>query len=184
MASSTYALARRMLPSRMFYAGRQLSRRLRKFRLHERYTAKFPSRRDLKIFSISPDAELHVFWKVLPIGRGPAFSLFIHEDEVLRFDCFGEDEGHYHAHFERGWSAAQTRLYFFEASESEQIDRVEFELLNNLDYYLQRHPWARIRAVRLDRGQLETACAAAGEQARAFLRSIPELAVPAGSLRS
>jgi hypothetical protein len=75
-------------------------------------------------------------------------------------------------------------MYFFEASESEQIDRVEFELLNNLDYYLQRHPWARIRAVRLDRGQLETACAAAGEQARAFLRSIPELAVPAGSLRS
>jgi hypothetical protein len=179
MANSTYALARRLLPSRMFYAGRQLSRRFRGFRLADCYAAKFPSRRDLKIFPISPEAELHAFWKVLPIGRGPAFSLFIDQDEILRFDCFGKDEGHFHAHFEGGWHASQSRIYFFEASESAQIDRVEFELLNNLDYFLQRHPWSRIRGTQLDRAGLETACAAASEQARFFLRTVPELAVPA-----
>jgi methyl-accepting chemotaxis protein len=59
---------------------------------------------------------------------------------------------------------------------AEQVARVEFELLNNLDYYLQRHPWRRIRKTRIDRVRLATAMSAAKVDALGFLDSVPDLA--------
>ena len=175
MAGSVHALARRALPSSLFYSSRLLYRKARKTRLQTGYADRFPSRRDVKIHVIRPDVELHVFWKVLPIGRGPAFSLFVHDEEVLKFDCFGKGRGHFHACFEHGSSSAESRIHFFEPSAAQQIARVEFELLHNLDYYLQRHPWRRIRATQINPERLKTALSVATREAHMFLRSVPEL---------
>lgn len=175
MATFIRALARKTLPSSLFYAGRQMRRHMLNYNFQDSYEEAFPSRRDVTRLSIQPGVELHVFWKVLPIGHGPAFSLFMHDEEVLRFDCFGKDNGHYHASFEYGASARQSRLYLGEPSADLQISRVEFELLHNLGYYLQRHPWHRIRSTDIDTDNLKKACDVAAEQARMFLKSVPDL---------
>ena len=176
MAVSIHRFARKALPPPVFYLARQAYRRVRASTVATGYADRFPSRRDLNVYPVQPGTELHVFWKVLPIGRGPAFSLFLHQDEVLRFDCFGAGDGHFHASFAHGTSSSQSRIYLAEPNAAEQVARVEFELLNNLDYYLQRHPWRRIRKTRIDRVRLATATSAAKADALGFLDSVPDLA--------
>src|SRR6266852_5590791 len=58
-------------------------------------------RRDVEWIRVQPDVSLKVYWKVLPIGKGPAISLYIFEFQILRFDCFGATDGHFHLFL--GW---------------------------------------------------------------------------------
>ena len=53
-------------------------------------------RKDVEIIPIQPNLELVVYWKVLQVGRGPALILQAYGKEVLKFDCFGRDDGHFH----------------------------------------------------------------------------------------
>ncbi len=46
-------------------------------------------RRDVEWLRVQPDVNLKVYWKVLPIGKGPAISLYAFGFQILRFDCFG-----------------------------------------------------------------------------------------------
>ena len=51
-------------------------------------------RNNVKMVKIDDAAVFHVFWKDLPIGKGATLSLVVHDYEILRFDCLGEDAGH------------------------------------------------------------------------------------------
>src|SRR5438094_9053445 len=50
-------------------------------------------RRDVKWIHVQPDVDLELYWKVLPIGKGQAVSLYVFGFLILRFDCFGETYG-------------------------------------------------------------------------------------------
>jgi len=106
-------------------------------------------RKDLVQYPVQDHVCLTVFWKVLDVGRGPATSLYIHGLEVLKFDCFGEHQGHYHIALRGDEGASQIRLFLPEPTVEEQIDRMWFELTTNLDYYLQRNPDPRVRKTRV-----------------------------------
>src|SRR5262245_14455686 len=54
------------------------------------------TRSDVEWIQVQPDVTLKVYWKILPIGKGPAVSLYVFEFQILRFDCFGARDGHFH----------------------------------------------------------------------------------------
>jgi hypothetical protein len=104
---------------------------------------------DKECFKVDDKVILKVFWKNIAIGCGPAVCLFIYNKEVLKFDCFGPNKGHFHITTVHPWKLnnkrRETRLYFIEQEITDQINRSIFELDKNLHYYLQRHPDPRIR---------------------------------------
>jgi len=117
-------------------------------------------RKDVIRYPISKESYLEVFWKALEIGRGPAVSLVVHGREVMKFDCFGGERGHFHIYY--GPLAylkdpSRQRLYFYEKSIDEQIERSIFELRTNIFYYLERHPDAKIRGFKPDTEKLNEA---------------------------
>ena len=139
------------------------------------YALKYPDRRDVRRLVINEKLELHVFWKVLTRGRGPSFSLFACGDEILRLDCFGAGEGHYHAQFYCPETPTRSRLFFFEQTASEQVKRSVFEINSNLDYYLQRHPRKCVRQLQIDADILHDACQKGQLIAQSYLSEVPEL---------
>lgn len=167
--------ARRMLPGDGYFAVRRVWRHLKGWDFDETYSLRFPDRRDLASYKVQDGVRLDVFWKVLSIGRGPAFSLFIHDEEVMRFDCFGPGEGHFHLALSAPGEPAESRLWFHEQNVRDQIDRSLFELSSNLDYFLERHPSSRVRGERIDPVQMKSVCDRARSNAIRFLETRPEL---------
>ena len=114
---------------------------------------------DVVIYPVQDHAYLAVYWKDLPIGKGPCVSLYVHDKEILKFDCFGEDRGHYHANMDQTSliPKGEERLYFKERSIEDQVERSIFEIQRNAAYHLQRNFDPRITRFKLDRARLETA---------------------------
>ena len=133
-------------------------------------------RRDVEWICVQPDVDLEVYWKVLPIGKGPAISLYAFGFQILKFDCFGATDGHFHLFL--GWPSPTTedRIWLPEPSATAQVERAIFELRMNAPYYLQRHGNERVRRLQLKSGAWSTACARARDKMLHFLCSVPELA--------
>ena len=73
----------------------------------------------------------------------------------MKFDYFGEGDGHFHVDFGRHFRAEQNRIYLPEITREAQIDRSFFELRRNMYYYLKRHRNRRIRNFKIDTAKLE-----------------------------
>jgi hypothetical protein len=133
-------------------------------------------RHDVEWIHVQPDVDLEVYWKVLPIGKGPAVSLYALGFQILKFDCFGARDGHFHLFL--GWPSPTTedRIWLSEPSALAQVDRAIFELKRNAPYYLQRHNDERVRFLHLEPASWSAACTQARDKMLHFLRSVPELA--------
>src|SRR5882724_9635160 len=160
---------------------RQLLRRLRydasvRFNTEEFDLAAGEIRRDVEWIRVQPDVDLKVYWKILPIGKGPAISLYVFEFQILRFDCFGATDGHFHLFL--GWPSPtnEERIWLPEPSATAQVERAIFELRRNAPYYLQRHADERVRRLHLEPATWSTACTQARDKMLHFLCSVPELA--------
>ena len=134
------------------------------------------TRSDVEWIRVQPDVALKVYWKVLPIGKGPAVSLYAFEFQVLRFDCFGARDGL--CHLLLGWPspANEDRIWLPEPNATAQVERTMFELTKNVTYYLQRHNDERVRRLLLESEAWDDACTRAREKMLYFLRTVPELA--------
>lgn len=133
-------------------------------------------RRDVEWIRVQPDVDLEVYWKVLPIGKGPAISLYAFGFQILKFDCFGATDGHFHLFL--GWPSptSEDRIWLPEPNATAQVERAMFELTKNLTYYLQRHNDERVRALQLEPATWSAACTRARDKMLHFLCSVPELA--------
>ncbi len=138
-------------------------------------------RQDVLRYEIQPQAYFEVFWKVLPIGRGPAVSFFVHGEEVLKFDCFGAGRGHYHVN-ERQWSrrapGVVQRLYLPETTVEAQIERTLFELTTNLAVYCRQNDDPRIRQFVIDREHLQDAVRRMRATMLDYMRRVPAIDRP------
>ncbi len=59
-----------------------------------------------------------------PVGPGPGASVYVLGDEVMRFDCFGSDLGHYHFNVRQSRfvpNGESTRIYFSPGSVEDHI---------------------------------------------------------------
>ena len=91
-------------------------------------------RKDIYKITIQDNLYFLVFHKTYKTGFGSAVSLFIKNHEFLKFDCFGENKGHYHI-----YNKKNELIYFTEKSSVEQIDRSVYELRNNINILLGKH---------------------------------------------
>jgi hypothetical protein len=133
-------------------------------------------RHDVEWIHVQPHVDLEVYWKVLPIGKGPAVSLYAFGFQILKFDCFGATDGHFHLFL--GWPSPTTedRIWLPEPSATAQVERTIFELIRNAPYYLQRHADGRVRTLELEPEPWFTSCTQARDKMLHFLRTVPELA--------
>jgi len=132
-------------------------------------------RKDVTNLKIQDDVYFQVYWKELAIGNGPAVILYIYNKEILKFDCFGKEKGHYHVDFYKLNGSKEDRIFFIENRASEQIERTVFELNTNLNYYLQRNKDHRIRDVHIEQNNLEKALVLVKSKMIEFLRTKSEL---------
>ncbi len=89
-------------------------------------------RKDLYKINLHDNSYLLVFHKTYNEGFGPAFSLYIGNKEFMKFDCYGENKGHYHI-----YNKNSQLIYFNEKTCEEQIDKSIDELLNNVNTYIK-----------------------------------------------
>jgi hypothetical protein len=139
------------------------------------------ARQDWMCHPLAPGVDLVTFWldeRIGGGGTGVCLSVFCHGFEVLRFDCFGGDRGHFHITTFTPWAifgCDERRLRFPEGSTAEQVERALFEIRENLDFYLQLNPRRCVRKVRIDSATRRRACAAARERLHRHLASVPAL---------
>jgi hypothetical protein len=139
-----------------------------------RMRPEYESRNDFQSISVDEGVRVEVYWKKLKIGKGPAFSLFMLEEEILRIDCFGKGAAHLHAAFFLP-GEGENRLWMPESSLEEQIDRACFELRRNYRYYQARIPNPNIRALKIDSQKMESASQRAHEIMNGFLQDVSQL---------
>ena len=119
---------------------------------------KYRGRNHVARYEVQPGVQIDAYWKAIRKWRGPWLSLFVHGDEVLRFDCFGDGDGHYHVGFYAPWTTVDNKIFFYESTVESQIERTIYALKTNLDYYLQRNPNRKIRNIKIDQARLENIC--------------------------
>lgn len=110
--------------------------------------------------SLRPGVSLNVYWLSTEGRQGPAASLLIFGDEVMRFDCLGPGMGHMHLNLRQARGlpkGTSARLYFREQVVAEQIERACFEIEHNLHYALALNVSARIRRLRFTSAEVQRA---------------------------
>ncbi len=121
---------------------------------------------DLRVTTPQEGVRLEVYWSDVPnVGRGPSASLFVLDEEVIRIDCFGGNDGHMHINPEQVRIILRhypPRLYFPEGSREDHIERATFELATNTPSALKLNMLARVREFPIHMGKL---AAAAGQMA-------------------
>jgi hypothetical protein len=127
-------------------------------------------RKDVEIIPVQPNLELVVYWKTLEIGKGPALILQAHGKEILKFDCFGKDDGHFHAAPE-----FQKKIFFEEETASGQIEHTVRELKEKAQFYLEKQGEDHIRKVKINQENLCAAVVQAKKKMLNFLEDVPEL---------
>jgi hypothetical protein len=138
-----------------------------------RYQYFFPARQEIVCYRIQPGLYLDVFWKILPIGKGPALSIFLHEQELLRFDCYGGGKGHYHLQFCEGGIGRRHRLSG--KTVAEQIDTIFLNLSDYLSLQIHQHTNPKLRHFSVNTEQLGIVCVQARHQMHDYVNQVPQL---------
>lgn len=101
---------------------------------------------------------MEVYWVSEPVGPGPGASIYIKGDEVMRFDCFGSNLGHYHFNIRQSKyvpAGELTRIYFPEGTVQDHIDNAVIQLRRNLDYGRGMNLDPQVRTVKLDQEAID-----------------------------
>ena len=106
---------------------------------------------------IQENAYVLVYHKFLDIGSGPSIGLYLYNTEILRFDCFSKNKGHYHIFNKKN----NGRIYFTEQIVAEQIDKTANELTTNIKSYLALFRQKNIKEFIFDQNRLASKIAEA-----------------------
>ena len=109
---------------------------------------------DLVEYPIQDNVRLESYWRDDAGGRGPAASLFVYDDEIMRFDCFGGDNGHCHFNLRQ---TRGRRWMYPDGSFQDHIQQSLFDLRTNLNFCLQTHQDERVQELQIEQGILEQA---------------------------
>jgi hypothetical protein len=137
---------------------------------------------DVELIPIQPGGYLAVYFKRYGADVGPGVSLYVCENEILRFDCFGPARGHYHSL--PCLSAFPGREGFALAGDSvvAQVQHAAAEIRGNHAAHLAKHFRRRIREFRFDLASLDAAVSEARDRMlRAHGRASPTLPSPAST---
>lgn len=94
---------------------------------------------------IQNGAKLLIYWKNETIGSGPTLTLAVKRREIVRFDCFGKGDGHYHI-----FPEADKRIDLDGENIKEQIEESITMISKNHQAYLQDHRISEVQSFELD----------------------------------
>jgi hypothetical protein len=103
---------------------------------------------------------MEIYWVSEPVGPGPGASIYIHNDEVMRFDCFGSDLGHYHFNVRQSCfvpAGELTRIFFPTGSVLDHIENAVVQVRRNLDYGRGMNLDPKVRTVEIDQEAINEA---------------------------
>ena len=126
-------------------------------------------RNDLESIEIGPDIHLFTFWVERKNGSGPCINLCLKELEVLRFDCFGFPEGHFHIRKGINNKSDWGRIFLHEKSRLDQINRSLYEIETNLEFYLALNSRPNIRNIKINSNKLAKGLNESREKLISFL---------------
>lgn len=138
---------------------------------------------------VQSDIVMETYWVEPPVGPGPGASIDLCGDEVMRFDCFGSDLGHYHFNVRQSKflpSGETTRIYFPKGTIHDHIQHAAFEFRKNLDYGRGMNLDGRVRAVTIDQDAIDRAAETMKQRMlESLARSPPSLEaqLPISSIR-
>ena len=115
---------------------------------------------DVVTHPIQDDIFMEVYWVSEPVGPGPGASVYICGDEVLRFDCFGSDLGHYHFNVRQSKFVPHgelTRIYFPFGSVEDHIENAVVQLKRNIDYGRGMNLDPKVRTVVINQQAIDEA---------------------------
>lgn len=127
-------------------------------------------RMDLKEIAICENLSLLVYWKILDIGKGPAVILKAFDKEILKFDCLGEKNAHYHIA-----PNFNLRIFFLEKTVKDQVNRSVAELKINGLKYLRLQKDLKIRAIQPNLTQYSSAIDSAEKVLIHFYQTVKEI---------
>lgn len=116
---------------------------------------------DVRVIPIQPNSYLAVYYKHYGVKSGPGVSLYVHENEILRFDCFGKRHGHYHALPCLSVVPGNERINFTAETVEGQLQQTADEINHNHAAYLGKHFRRNIRDFRFDQAYLAVSVAEA-----------------------
>jgi hypothetical protein len=121
---------------------------------------------DLTEVPVPDPFRLEVYWLRIGGEEGPAASLYLDGEELVRFDCLPRTP-HLHYGFtdQRYWEG-QHRVFFPPGDLDDHIERATFELARNTPYSTSLHRRRRVRTMELDEAGLEDAARRMGEEMR------------------
>jgi hypothetical protein len=112
---------------------------------------------NVKAFEVQKNVVVETYRLGPPFGPCPAASVYIYDDEVMRFDCIGGSEGHFHVNLTQARfcpGGERSRFYFPEGSVARHIENAEFQLRRNFDYARRQNYRRRVRATQIDQAKL------------------------------
>lgn len=109
---------------------------------------------DVVEYPIQENVRLEVYWRDDAGGRGPAASLYVYDDEIMRFDCFGGNNGHCHFNLRQ---TRGRRWMYPHGSCQDHIKQSLFDLRTNLTFCLKTHQDEQIQEIQIARESLEQA---------------------------
>lgn len=147
-----------------------LKKTFKRFIIRKNKNNSNPVRKDEIKIPVQPNLELIVYWKDLNVGKGPAAILKAHGKEIMKFDCFGFNKGHYHVTPHYGF-----RIYFTEHTSSEQIKRSGNELRRNAEKYLKLHEDKKVRSVKINQSIFNEKISEVEKKMTYLLHNVPQL---------
>jgi hypothetical protein len=102
-------------------------------------------RKDIYKVNVQKNLYFLVFHKNVEKGFGSSVSIYINNYEFLKFDCFGENKGHYHIYDNK----TNPVIYFTEKTSEEQINQT-CELINNINEFLNKSNRINIQNCKID----------------------------------
>jgi hypothetical protein len=152
-----WAVAKRVLPAPLLYEAW--------FRATagDRRTA-LPTAADVQPFEVQPGVEVAAYWSTVPgVGTGPSASVYVHDEEVLRIDVFGNEHGHMHLNpGQIRLQRATVRFAFPPEPLDRQMARGLFELRCNTPAAAAHNLRRRVRSCALDHAALAATADAVG----------------------
>ncbi len=103
---------------------------------------------------------MEIYWVSEPVGPGPGASIYIGDDEVMRFDCFGSVEGHYHFNVRQSKFVPDgelIRIYFPPGTVADHINNAAIQLRRNLVYGRGTNLDPKVRTVKIDQQAIDEA---------------------------
>ena len=114
---------------------------------------------EVRLVPIQPNSYLAVYYKHYGADFGPGVSLYVHENEVLRLDCFGNESGHYHSLPCLSVVPGSDRIGFAAETVEGQVQQTADEIIQNHAAHLGKHFRRHICDFRFDQACLAAAVA-------------------------